>query len=77
MLPSLITNKDWIWNIKKCFTKINEKININIQTQKQKLTISIIWKPYQKKPLNGGSKVFTPKFTHVGGGKYQTNHKQQ
>ncbi len=38
ILPSLITNKNWTWNIKKCFTKINGKININIQTKKKKKT---------------------------------------
>jgi hypothetical protein len=30
MLPSLMTNNDWTWNIKKYFTKLNGKINIKI-----------------------------------------------
>lgn len=38
MITSLITkmNKNWTWNNKRKITKINEKININIQTKKTK-----------------------------------------
>jgi hypothetical protein len=58
MLPSLITNiitnKDWTWNIKKCFTKVNGKININIQTKKTQI-YKHNWKSYLKKQLDSGS----------------------